>query len=68
MGDFNTDSTTYQQLSSIMEKYQFRQIVKGVTTNNNTTIDLIFVNFDSYHSVGELESYFSHHKPVWIAL
>ena len=43
-------------MCSLMQKYQFRQIVRGVTTNNNTTIDLIFVNFDDYKSVGELKS------------
>lgn len=67
MGDFNTPELTYRRMCSFMQGLGFQQIISEPTTNNKTMIDLIFINFNNIKNSGVLESYYSHHKAVWIA-
>lgn len=67
MGDFNTDNTKYQELTAYMQSHQLNQLIQEQTTNNGTTIDLIYTNISASNLMyGVLESYYSHHKPIWI--
>ena len=69
IGDFNTDDRKYQHLTTFLESKSYNQLVTEETTNNHTTIDLIFTNIvDDRRRHGVLEIYFSHHKPVWISV
>jgi len=69
VGDFNTDDRKYQRLTTFLESKSYTQLVTEETTNNYTTIDLIFSNIpDDRRRHGVLESYFSHHKLIWISV
>jgi hypothetical protein len=70
MGDFNvdfgTDNNRKQRLQNAMLQYGYSQRINGCTTDGKTTIDLVFSNIDGEY--GSLESYFSYHKPIWMAI
>ena len=74
MGDFNMDSTSttssYKSFDNFMQhEFGFSQLISEFTTNERTTIDLIFVNFTCRsHNTGVLEYYYSYHKPIWISI
>ena len=69
IGDFNTDERKYKHLTSFLQSKLYNQLVTEETTNNHTTIDLIFTNIpDDKRKHGVLESYFSYHKPIWISV
>lgn len=71
MGDFNLDfhhvETFPKYLSS---EYSLYQLINSSTTNYDSLLDHIYTNIDKsrIHSTGVLESYFSDHKPIFIAL
>ena len=74
MGDFNIDilknTSKKQKLVDIMESAFFcKQQINEFTTNGNTIIDLIFTNIEGNNTdTGVLESYFSYHKVIYIAV
>lgn len=46
----------------------YRQLIDNSTTSNDTPIDLIYTNIVNMETVsGNLETYFSDHKAIWIA-
>ena len=50
-------------------KFKYKQLVQEPTTNYGSCLDYtcIYTNIQSTQ-IGVLESYYSDHKPVWIAL
>lgn len=49
--------------------YGYKQHISAFTTDNRTTIDHIYANLnESRVQTGVLETYFSDHKAVWIAI
>lgn len=71
MGDFNIDLQKSQVLSDFLkQKYSLYQMISSYTTDYWSTIDHIYTNIDEakLFSCGVLESYFSDHKPIYIAL
>ena len=71
MGDFNLDFyhvKTFPTYSS--SEYSLYQLITSSTTNYDSLLDHIYTNIDNsqIHSAGVLESYFSDHKPIFIAL
>ncbi|XP_063420756.1 uncharacterized protein LOC134705970 [Mytilus trossulus] len=69
MGDFNVDIQNNCSLINLMKTYGFNQLIEEVTTDYNTALDLIFVNFiDNNAKSGVLECYYSDHKPIFICL
>jgi hypothetical protein len=69
MGDFNIDIIKHK--SSQMLKYlsKYRQIVSIPTTDYHSLLDHVYTDVPPNHiQAGVLESYFSDHKPVWVAL
>ena len=72
IGDFNIDwmlETQRRSLYSIMVRDNgYAQLISKSTTDNNTTIDHIYMNVaDTLYSAGVLEVYFSDHKAIWIS-
>ena len=45
----------------------YRQLIDNPTTDNNTVIDHIYTNIVMETVSGNLETYFSDHKAIWIA-
>ena len=71
LGDLNihVDDQKYEVLNTLLCSHGMRQLIMEETTNNHTTIDLIFTNIEELSvRSGVLESYYSHHKPVWISV
>lgn len=71
MGDFNLDFFQVKMLPNhLRTTYSLYQLINSATTNYDTVIDHVYTNIDkSLISIsGVLESYFSDHKPVFIAL
>lgn len=71
MGDFNVNMSdpANKQLLNFMKNHHLLQIINNVTTDYNTTIDLIFTNLHKIgnFSSGILECYYSYHKPIWMS-
>lgn len=71
MGDFNLDFLQVKMLPNhLRATYSLYQLINSATTNYDTVLDHVYTNIDkSLISIsGVLESYFSDHKPVFIAL
>ena len=73
MGDFNinwsSDNHDKTRILHYMQRHSCRQLINTPTTDDNTTIDLIFTNLpESQINSGTLEVYYSPHKPIWIAI
>jgi endonuclease/exonuclease/phosphatase family metal-dependent hydrolase len=74
LGDFNINvhaaTNQYTRLATYMsQQYGYDQYMQDFTTDKQTTIDLLFTNTPSHlFQWGTLESYFSYHKPLWVAL
>ena len=71
MGDFNQDALLRTNISHILsEQLSFSQLITSVTTDYESCLDHIYINFPSHtlHSYGTLESYYSDHKPIFIKL
>ncbi len=73
MGDFNINadpqSTAYRALQQKMEVLHCRQLMSVPTTNGQTTIDHIYTTLhEKCIQYGTLESYYSYHKPIWLAI
>ena len=74
LGDFNVDiskhstCTDKQKLEQFFHNFHLQEIIHPMpTTDLQTTIDHIYTNIDQRQS-GVLETYFSYHKAVWIAV
>ena len=73
LGDFNHEPNECENdiprklKRQFLEKYGFSVLIKQPTNNFRRTIDNIFTNIASVKS-GILQTYFSDHKAVWIAL
>jgi hypothetical protein len=73
MGDFNVDwhdiLCTNALYTLLCVKYNLEQHIRQSTTNNLTCIDHIYTNFPPRNiQTGVFETYYTHHKAVWIAL
>lgn len=73
-GDFNVNWLNKQDASGLyslmVSDFGYHQVVNEVTTLNGTLIDHIYTNMKSqkmFHG-GVLETYFSDHKGIWIAI
>ena len=72
IGDFNVNwlcETERQSLYNVMVRdYGYRQLITNCTTDNNTLIDHLYTNVVNMKtSSGNLETYFSDHKAIWVA-
>ena len=72
IGDFNVNwlvEVERQSLYNVMVRDNgYRQLIDNPTTDNNTLIDHIYTNIVNMETVsGNLETYFSDHKAIWIA-
>ena len=71
IGDFNVDwskpSSEKRQLENLPNKYGLQQIIQGPTTDDDTSIDLIFTDIQSAIS-GTLDVYYSPHKAIYVCL
>ena len=72
IGDFNVNwlvEVERQSLYNVMVRDNgYRQLIDNPTTDNNTVIDHIYTNIVNMETVsGNLETYFSDHKAIWIA-
>lgn len=68
MGDFNQNVLEGSQIAQyICNCFGFIQLLKSVTTNYDSCLDHIYINFSMSDLIayGTLESYFSDHKPVY---
>ena len=46
----------------------YRQLIDNCTTDYNTLIDHVYTNIENVETVsGNLETYFSDHKAIWIS-
>ena len=72
MGDFNSNSngksTNQQRLQSLTSKMGYRQLINKPTTDIGTTIDLWFTNTVNEILTGVIETFYSDHKIIWMAL
>ena len=73
IGDFNInwseENPGKNKIYSLFQSLSYTQLIDGPTTDDNTTIDLIFTNLpESSIESGTLEVYYSPHKPVWISV
>ena len=71
MGDFNLDFYHVKTFPTYLSsEYFLYQLITSSTTNYDSLLDYIYTNIDKSqtHSAGVLESYFSDHKPIFIAL
>ena len=73
IGDFNVNLFDHKEKSGLDKllvlEFGYSQYVRDCTTINNTQIDLIYTNVEeNCVKVGILETYYSDHKAVWIAL
>lgn len=71
MGDFNFDTTVNKSLSQLFtEKYRFKQLISAVTTDYGSCLDHIYTNLNCNQVVssGTVESYYSDHKIIYLAL
>ena len=74
-GDFNVNWVNKQHVSGLynlmVSEFGYCQLVNDSTTCNGTLIDHIYTNIvesQKIVNVGVLETYFSDHKAVWIAI
>ena len=72
IGDFNVNwliEVERQSLYNVMVRDNgYRQLIENSTTDNNTLIDHIYTNIVNIETVsGNLETYFSDHKAIWIS-
>lgn len=70
MGDFNFNSTEKASFSKVFLKtLNIRQLQTSVTTDYDSCLDHIYTNVcdQAVVSFGTLESYYSDHKPLFIA-
>ena len=73
LGDFNInwlqETSSKRRLHNLMLSLGLTEQIKQYTTDNQTQIDLIFSNLEPqiFHC-GVLETYWSYHKAVWIAI
>ena len=72
IGDFNVNTlepNEGKQLHNLLfAVFKYRQLIHAYTTDNRTAIDHIYTNAPTLVAdCGVLESYFSDHKPIWIA-
>lgn len=71
MGDFNLNFSQIQGLPTFLySNYSLSQLVSTSSTNYNTILDHVYTNINKnlIHFSGVLETYFSDHKPVFLAL
>lgn len=73
IGDFNVNLFDYKEKSGLDKllvlEFGYSQYVRDSTTINYTQIDRIYTNVEeNCVKVGILETYYSDHKAVWIAL
>ena len=72
IGDFNVNWLVEMERQSLyndmVRDNGYRQLIENPTTDNNTVIDHIYTNIVNMETVsGNLETYFSDHKAIWIA-
>ena len=71
IGDFNIDvlnpNLLYEQLQEFMTDVGLKQHINEYTTDMRTAIDHLYSNASNI-TCGTIETYFSFHKAVWIAL
>ena len=69
MGDFNIDVSdgNSQFVQFMLKELQCNQLVKETTTNQNTTIDLIFTNIKQTKN-GVIHMPWSDHKAIWVSV
>ena len=67
IGDFNTNLMKPNWVTRLMEKLNFEQRVKSVTTNESTLLDGVFVrkDFEKYSHTIVLDEVFSFHRPIF---
>ena len=73
IGDFNInwlDDVERRSLYNLMiDENSFQQLISNCTTDNGTLIDHIYTNLiEEDVQAGTLETYFSDHKAIWIAI
>ena len=72
MGDFNVDfsrnSTNQKRLQSLTSQMGFRQLITKPTTDFGTTIDLLFSNTINELQTGVIETFYSDHKIIRMAV
>lgn len=69
MGDFNfhyTENSTCSQ--TFKDILGLRQLVQCATTDYDSCIDHIYTNISDVKASGTLESYYSDHKPLFLAI
>lgn len=71
-GDFNIDNLSSQtgNLMTFMSEFNLKYLPTDSTTDYGSALDHIYTNISDaqIQSWGTLESYFSDHKPLYIAL
>ena len=70
LGDFNYDYCPSTQLARLFsDSFQLRQLIHGVTSDYGSCLDHIYTDMDNslVEGFGTLESYYSDHKPVYLA-
>ena len=72
MGDFNVnwrgDSSAKRHVDNFFSEHGFHQLISGPTTDDDTTIDLLFANCNVNLMAGTLEAYYSPHKAIWAGI
>ena len=73
LGDFNVNWISEKDrtglLNLMVSQYGYKQHISNYTTNNMTCIDHIFSALHEAHiKTGVLETYYSDHKVIWIAI
>lgn len=71
MGDFNQNAfQNCSVLNFLQHNYSFHQILKSPTTDYDSCLDHIYINFpqDRLCLSGTLESYYSDHKPIYLSV
>lgn len=71
IGDFNQNALqNSSMLELLLHRFSFHQLLNSVTTDYNSCLDHIYINFPKEHLslYGTLESYYSDHKPIFLSM
>ena len=71
MGDFNQDILQGSRIAQyIGDSFGFIQLMNSVTTDYDSCLDHIYINFSKslLRGYGMFESYFSDHKPIYVTI
>jgi hypothetical protein len=71
LGDFNVDWASRHRDKTVLEELMvtqlgYKQMIVGPTTDNHSTLDLVFTNMDADVISGTCETYYYDHKIIWI--